>query len=100
MHNPEIALPDHGDTVEDRAEQDALAQDSRRPESEVGDVSGGDSPCAGKYLAEYHQPEDGLHGAGKKLGRVTKKFLEFDLRYRTGVPQKFPYRRFNRDVWL
>ncbi len=77
VHDAEIALPNHCDAVEDRAEQHALGEDSRRDEREVANLSGVNAVDVGEDLTEHHQPQHRLYCAREYFGRIADELDQF-----------------------
>ena len=88
LNDPEVALPDDRDAVEDRDEEHALRQDARRHEVEVAQVAGRDRPDAGEDLPEHQQPQGRLHGARDQLGRVVAQLAHFQFGDDAGLPRE------------
>ena len=70
MHHAKIALPDDGDAIEDRAEQNALRENSRRDERQVAQLSGLDAANLRENLSEHHQPQHRLHRPRDDFSRI------------------------------
>jgi hypothetical protein len=85
---PQIALPDHGDAVENRDEQDTLRQDAGRHEIDIRQVAGGNRATAREHLPEHQQPERRLHCACQEIGRVMAELSRLHLRYRQRLEQE------------
>ena len=82
VEDPQVPLPDHRDSVEDRDEQHALGKDPRRHEIDVAHVPRRDGADAREHLAEDQEPQRGLNRARQQLGGIVEKLARLHARDR------------------
>lgn len=79
VDDAQVALPDNADAIEDRDEEDALGENARGHEVQVGQAAGRNRPNLAEHLAEDDEPERRLHRARQQLGGVVAKLARLHV---------------------